>query len=178
MQKPLPTSLRSRTGTLKTTKQEGDNQNNKKMSDEDEVIFDSSISHRTPSHINARNRGRTLSNSSTNHDREPESNMNNNTSDCNTNNGYVERVVILTDDVEDSLIQRDEDSGISCEENLLRDEDHVHPRRQRPKETIIHVAMQVSIPFLIAGFGMMLAGLLLDKVQVNLCVHGRVPLDE
>ena len=35
------------------------------------------------------------------------------------------------------------------------------------KETVLETLIQIFIPFMIAGFGMMAAGLLLDKVQVN-----------
>lgn len=156
---PFSKNLRARTRNLQITK--GQDIEKRKMSDTDEVIYDSSHNHRSPSNINARNRTRTLSNSSNNHDRELEDNNN------DISNGYLERVVIVTDDVDDDLAHGDEDSGISCEEHLLREEESVQQRRQRPKETLVHVAMQVSIPFLIAGLGMMLAGLLLDKVQVS-----------
>lgn len=35
------------------------------------------------------------------------------------------------------------------------------------QETYFSIAIQVFIPFLIAGFGMVFAGLVLDKIQVN-----------
>ena len=80
--------------------------------------------------------------------------------------GYRERVVILTEH-EDR--DGEEDSGISeaTEEHPLADSREVDQSRMEPrKETMWHIAIQVFIPFLIAGFGMMAAGLLLDKVQV------------
>ena len=126
----------------------------------------------SPRHVsmtggNARNRVRTVSGSSSNLDYNPDSALlgDNDNEDVIEGQEYTERVVIVTETDERAI---DEDSGISeaAEDQLLsesRDAEHkVEPR----KETIWHVGIQVFIPFLIAGFGMMGAGLLLDKVQV------------
>lgn len=37
------------------------------------------------------------------------------------------------------------------------------------QETYLSIAIQVFIPFLIAGFGMVFAGLVLDKIRVIMC---------
>lgn len=37
------------------------------------------------------------------------------------------------------------------------------------QETYLSIAIQVFIPFLIAGFGMVFAGLVLDKIRVIIC---------
>ena len=67
------------------------------------------------------------------------------------------------------LVEVDDDSGISdsaaIEETALIDtETHVEPVTER--EGVVALILQVFIPFLIAGFGMMMAGMLLDHVQV------------
>ena len=119
---------------------------------------------------NARNRVRSLSGSSSNHDCQPLLNNDDNSSDLQIEGQeYSERVLIMTGH-EDRVAE--EDSGISeaPEDNLLSDSRDVEHRVEPRKETIWHIAIQVFIPFLIAGFGMMTAGLLLDKVQVN-CVN-------
>lgn len=41
------------------------------------------------------------------------------------------------------------------------------------QETYLSIAIQVFIPFLIAGFGMVCAGLVLDKIQVNISYYFR-----
>ena len=69
----------------------------------------------------------------------------------------MERVTILTNHNEE------EDSGIS-ETSLLEPE---MARANGPRrEKMVDIFVQVFIPFMIAGFGMMAAGLLLDAVQV------------
>ena len=79
-----------------------------------------------------------------------------------------ERVIILSST--ESFQEDERDSGISepAEEHLLR---QTEPTPDGPrvvkKERIISIFIQVFIPFLIAGFGMMAAGLLLDAVQVS-----------
>ena len=79
-----------------------------------------------------------------------------------------ERVVIQT---VRSGEEEDDDSGISelpygHEEHLLEP-----PGRRRKRETLWDVCIQVFIPFMIAGFGMLAAGLLLDAVQVCVEYH-------
>lgn len=123
---------------------------------------------------NTRNRTRTISGSSSNQDFSAETALlDNDDEDVIEGQEYRERVVILTEhDAEER--DAEEDSGISeaTEEHLLATdlrarEGSDHSGRTEPrKETMWHVAIQVFIPFLIAGFGMMAAGLLLDKVQV------------
>ena len=73
-----------------------------------------------------------------------------------------ERVVIQT--VHSG--EEDDDSGIS--ELPYGHEEHLLdlPRRRMKRETLWDVCIQVFIPFMIAGFGMLAAGLLLDTVQV------------
>lgn len=74
-----------------------------------------------------------------------------------------ERVVIQTVHSEK---EEDDDSGIS--ELPYEHEEHLLdlPRRRMKRETLCDVCIQVFIPFMIAGFGMLAAGLLLDTVQV------------
>ena len=132
---------------------------------QDEVVY-------SPRHVavvagnNARNRIRTISGSSSNQDFQQESALLDNDDDVIEGQSYRERVVIMTEH-EDRAAE--DDSGISeaPEDQLLANsraaENEVKPR----KESTWHVAIQVFIPFLIAGFGMMTAGLLLDKVQVS-----------
>ena len=112
-----------------------------------------------------------MSGSSSNQDIAPDTalldNDNNDDDDIIEGQRYRERVVILTEHEERGA---EDDSGISeaTEEHLLV-ESREEPRAEPRKETMWHVAIQVFIPFLIAGFGMMAAGLLLDKVQVIRC---------
>lgn len=42
---------------------------------------------------------------------------------------------------------------------------------ERIEETYFSIAIQVFIPFLVAGFGMVFAGLVLDKIQVLLKIY-------
>ncbi len=61
------------------------------------------------------------------------------------------------------------DSGVS----ELAEEDAQSLARPR-REKLCSVLVQVAIPFIIAGFGMMAAGLLLDAVQVyiqQMCIY-------
>ena len=86
----------------------------------------------------------------------------------------VETAVIVKEPRGSEKQDRDDgDSGISetaIEERLLpaaageggRAPEFVHTK----KETVLETLIQVFIPFMIAGFGMMAAGLLLDAVQV------------
>ena len=84
-----------------------------------------------------------------------------------------ERVIILSST--ESFHEDERDSGISepAEEHLLPQLE-VSPDGTRvdERERICSICIQVFIPFLIAGFGMLAAGLLLDAVQVShsLCV--------
>lgn len=83
------------------------------------------------------------------------------------NQEYIERVTIFPEQTTDEPV--DNDSGIS----ELGGEDHplsgeVGLRHGKSgKETVCSILTQVAIPFVIAGFGMMAAGLLLDAVQVS-----------
>lgn len=79
-----------------------------------------------------------------------------------------ERVVIQT---VRSGEEEDDDSGISelpygHEEHLLESSG-----RRIKRETLWDICIQVFIPFMIAGFGMLAAGLLLDTVQVGVKYH-------
>lgn len=89
----------------------------------------------------------------------------------------METTVIITEPrAADKLEKDDGDSGISeeAEEHLLpgtrdREGGGGGAPTNGKKETILETLIQVFIPFMIAGFGMMAAGLLLDRVQVGLC---------
>lgn len=89
----------------------------------------------------------------------------------------METTVIITEPhSEDKLDKDDGDSGISetAEEYLLpgprdREGGGGGAPANGKKETVLETLIQVFIPFMIAGFGMMAAGLLLDRVQVGLC---------
>ena len=79
-----------------------------------------------------------------------------------------ERVIILSDhDVEGA--NGDADSGISLSEVV--GEDHLVSAkllgRGEKTESLLMLVVQIIIPFIFAGFGMMAAGLLLDAVQVS-----------
>lgn len=67
------------------------------------------------------------------------------------------------------LVELEEDSGISDsaieEIALIDNESEEQPVIEH--EGVLTLIFQVFIPFLIAGFGMMLAGMLLDHVQVT-----------
>ncbi len=65
-----------------------------------------------------------------------------------------------------TIVSEGEDSGIS----ELGPEEHTKTPGTR-HEKLCTVLLQVGIPFVIAGFGMMAAGLLLDAVQVLYTVH-------
>lgn len=89
----------------------------------------------------------------------------------------LETTVIITEPrAADKLERDDHDSGISeaAEEHLLpgardREARGGSAPTSGKKETVLETLIQVFIPFMIAGFGMMAAGLLLDRVQVCLC---------
>lgn len=133
---------------------------------------DSAFSPRHDAYVNgsnARNRVRTVSGSSSNQDLRTDSNsaLLDVDDDVIEGQGYRERVVIITQGA------ADEDSGISeaPEDHLLAETRDSEQRTEPRKETLWHIAIQVFIPFLIAGFGMMAAGLLLDKVQASVCTY-------
>ncbi len=67
----------------------------------------------------------------------------------------------------------DGDSGISCEDHLLKESESLGAGGPRgpQKEKLRDILIQVFIPFMIAGLGMMAAGLLLDAVQVCVWEH-------
>jgi len=80
-----------------------------------------------------------------------------------------ERVIIQT--VQESHGEDDDDSGIaelpcSYEEHLLKGQVLEVPGSRLKRERVWDILIQVFIPFMIAGFGMLAAGLLLDEVQV------------
>lgn len=155
------------------SKKHSNNMSSERITAQDNVAY-------SPHHVamstanNARNRTRTISASSSNQDVSAETALlDNDDEDVIEGQGYRERVVIMTEhDAEERGAE--DDSGISeaTEEHLLaadsrsREAADRSGRTEPRKETMWHVAIQVFIPFLIAGFGMMAAGLLLDKVQV------------
>lgn len=78
--------------------------------------------------------------------------------------GYEERVVIASDRASEEA-NGDADSGIS----LGEDQSGLGNKRTQvpPPESLCLLVVQIVIPFIFAGFGMMAAGLLLDAVQVS-----------
>ena len=90
----------------------------------------------------------------------------------------METAVIVTEPRSTGKHDRDDgDSGISetaVEERLLpsaaAEASEAPAFSNTKKETVLETLIQVFIPFMISGFGMMAAGLLLDTVQVCLCV--------
>ena len=81
-------------------------------------------------------------------------------------NGKIKHVVLI------ETSPQDEDSGISesaSEESILVSEDHKEDVTIKDKDGLCRRFFQIFFPFLIAGAGMMLAGMLLDYVQV--CLH-------
>lgn len=56
---------------------------------------------------------------------------------------------------------------VDSRRSLIDDEVIVH----ETKETMLTIALQVFVPFLIAGFGTVGAGLVLDMVQASFCFH-------
>ena len=94
----------------------------------------------------------------------------------------LEMAVIATQPRGTEIQDKDDgDSGISettaVEERLLPSRGGPETSERAPeyghavkKETVLETLIQVFIPFMIAGFGMMAAGLLLDKVQVNFTI--------
>lgn len=97
----------------------------------------------------------------------------------------METTVIVTEPRAANKLERDDgDSGISeaAEEHLLPRGSGARGREggapapeyaNGKKETILETLIQIFIPFMIAGFGMMAAGLLLDTVQV--CLYSTLP---
>lgn len=78
-------------------------------------------------------------------------------------NGKIKHVVLI------ETSPQDEDSGISesaSEELTLVSEDHKEDVAIKDKDGLCRRFFQIFFPFLIAGAGMMLAGMLLDYVQV------------
>ena len=81
-------------------------------------------------------------------------------------NGKIKHVVLI------ETSPQDEDSGISesaSEELTLVSEGHKEEVSIKDKDGLCRRFFQIFFPFLIAGAGMMLAGMLLDYVQV--CLH-------
>lgn len=77
---------------------------------------------------------------------------------------YTERVVIG----KDSREEEEEDSGVSdlvCEDHHLENAQNGNGHLLEKREKSWTIFIQIFIPFLIAGAGVMLAGLLLDEVQ-------------
>lgn len=75
-------------------------------------------------------------------------------------------------DMEITLVNSQDDSendngrlpDVVVEAKVCNEDEQTH-------ETYFSIAIQVFIPFLIAGFGMVFAGLVLDKIQVNKTLH-------
>ena len=77
------------------------------------------------------------------------------------------------------VVRDDNDSGISEsaseESNMLTELPERMVQPEKKKESLIGIILQIFFPYLIAGFGMMLAGFLLDYVQVS-CTINRVDI--
>lgn len=85
-----------------------------------------------------------------------------------------EQVVFMKPRITELQVNEEEgdgDSGISCEDHLLSEGQGAGGPHGPQKEKLRDILVQVFIPFMIAGFGMMAAGLLLDAVQVHLCIQ-------
>lgn len=64
------------------------------------------------------------------------------------------------------LLEQDKSELTTSEASLTRDDDEIVPNvNYQSNETILSMAVQMFIPFLLAGFGMVAASLLLDVVQ-------------
>ncbi len=83
----------------------------------------------------------------------------------NTHNTTVKHVLVIRDE---------DDSGISesaSEESNIITELPSGETIPEKKESLLSIVIQIFFPYLIAGFGMMLAGFLLDYVQVRcMCI--------
>lgn len=63
-------------------------------------------------------------------------------------------------------------SGEMVDEEEESEEEGQKPATQNmPKETPLAMALQILVPFLLAGFGTVSAGMVLDIVQVSLMLH-------
>lgn len=63
----------------------------------------------------------------------------------------------------DAMLQEDNLSSDSNEDII------VEGSRKQPKESSSIMALQILVPFLLAGFGTVSAGMVLDIVQVGIC---------
>lgn len=63
----------------------------------------------------------------------------------------------------DAMLQEDNISSDSNEDII------VEGIRKQPKESSSIMALQILVPFLLAGFGTVTAGMVLDIVQVGIC---------
>ena len=61
-----------------------------------------------------------------------------------------------------------EEGAIARLPDLVLAESKIYDESLEPMESYLAITLQVSIPFLIAGFGMVGAGLVLDLVQVGI----------
>ena len=77
-----------------------------------------------------------------------------------------ERVVFLSDQNGKERSNGDADSGISLEDEHSNG-GKVSVNTADQSESLVALIVQIVIPFFFAGFGMMVAGLLLDAVQVS-----------
>lgn len=81
---------------------------------------------------------------------------------------HVSSTAVGTGNNEDSVSLLEE--GNSTRLPDLVAESKIYDETQEPLESYVAITLQVSIPFLIAGFGMVGAGLVLDLVQVCIWV--------
>lgn len=74
------------------------------------------------------------------------------------------------------------DAGLSGEEvdeeEESEEEDQKPATQNMPKESILAMALQILVPFLLAGFGTVSAGMVLDIVQVSLMLHHDISMSK
>jgi solute carrier family 41 len=90
-----------------------------------------------------------------------------------TNNGAIIKTdTSLTQITEDnSYNDQDTTPLLVDEETTIRDrdkDDGVEIEVQQAEETSLTIALQIFLPYIIAGFGMVGAGMVLDTVQVSI----------
>ncbi len=78
-----------------------------------------------------------------------------------TTSGTMKHVLVIRDDIDSGISE-----SASEESSILKELPNGSDQPSVKKESLISVIVQIFFPYLIAGFGMMLAGFLLDYVQV------------
>ncbi len=80
-----------------------------------------------------------------------------------TTSGTMKHVLVIRDDIDSGISE-----SASEESSILKELPNGSDQSSVKKESLISVIVQIFFPYLIAGFGMMLAGFLLDYVQVTI----------